>query len=426
MEFQENKKLKLLVVSQYYYPEPFRITEICECLVKMGHSVDVLTSVPNVPAGKFYDGYGWFKYGEKSHNGVNIERVNVIRRGTESSIRLALNCASFAVNSLFYLPKLLKNDYDTIFVFNNSPVSKNLPAKVFAKLKKIPYVIWILDIWPESMYFLLGMKENNKDSLFKKTSRFVSKWLYKSASTILISSEDFLGKLRSMGLEMPIHYFPNFAEKPKKTEFVVTREQLGFSSSDFVIGFSGNVGKAQGLEKTIEAAALQNDKAITETPAKWLIVGDGPELETLKNLAKQKGVQDRFNFTGWVNSENLPAYLSICDTLLVPLKDNEVLNYTVPAKLQTYMYAEKPVIAFMNGAGAALVEKINCGVVAKAEDENSLIKAIEKIRTFSPEILSVMAKSGKEYCEKNFDRDELLDKLVLYLRETVKKYQDLS
>ncbi len=420
MLHQQNKKLKILVVSQYYYPEPFRITEICECLVKKGHSIDVLTSVPNVPAGKFYDGYGWFKYGEKSHNGVNIERVNVIRRGTESSIRLALNCASFAINSLFHLPKLMKNDYDVIFVFNNSPVSKNLPAKVFSKIKNIPYVIWILDIWPESMYFLLGMKETTNDNLFKKISRFVSRFLYKSASTILISSKDFLGKLRNMKLDMPIHYFPNFAEKPKQTVFEITREQLGFSKNDFVIGFSGNVGKAQGLDKTIIASTLQ-----TSSPAKWLIVGDGPELETLKALCKKLSVEQNFVFTGWINSENLPAYLSVCDTLLVPLKDNEVLNYTVPAKLQTYMYAQKPVIAFLNGAGAELVEQCDCGVVAKAEDEQSLCDAIIKIKSLSPERLAEMGQNGKEYCEQHFDRDQLIDKLVFYLEKTIEEFRKL-
>ena len=410
--------MKLLVVSQYFWPENFRINDICDGLVERGHSVDVLTSLPNVPQGRFYDGYGWLKRGPKEHNGVGIERVGVIRRGSGGGLRWILNCASFAVNSLFHLPKLRKNDYDAVFVFANSPVSKILPAKRFAKVQKIPNVIFILDIWPESMFFLLGMKEKGKETFFKKTSRAISRWLYRSGDLLLVSSKGFEGKLRKMGLDNRIEYFPNYAE-PLKLEKNndISREKLKLGEGDFVVGFAGNIGRAQGLDKLIEAAAENKSRNI-----KYLIVGDGSELEDIKIRCAGSRLTDRFIFTGWVDSAAVPSYLTLCDALLVSLEDSEVLNLTVPAKLQTYMYAAKPVIAFMNGAGAEVVRAAKCGVTATAGDAEALKNAIDFMTARSKPELQWLGNNGRVFCGEHYDREKVLDSLVWYIESAIKDY----
>ncbi len=409
--------MKLLVVSQYYWPEPFRITDICEALVERGHSVDVLTSVPNVPQGKFYEGYGWFKRGEKEHNGVRIERVGVVQRKTGSALRLALNCASFAINSLFHIRKLKKNDYDAVFVFNNSPVTKLIPARAIAKKKKIPNIVFLLDIWPQSMFFLLGMKESDRKTLFRRISYKFSSWLYRSVDLMLISSRGFEEKLREMGIQCEMEYFPNYAEEYPKTDFCVTRNELGLAEQDFVIAFTGNVGKAQGLDQTVDATAASMNKAV-----KWLVVGDGPELESLKQKVQDKGLEDSYRFTGWVKGENLPAYLDLADAAFLPLKDQEVLNLTIPAKLQTYMYAGKPVLAFMNGAGMELVEETGCGIAAKAEDTAALAKAIDEMASLSVEQRKEMGERGRAYCETHYNRDKQIDRLVALIDKAVHDY----
>ena len=412
------KEMKLLVVSQYFWPENFRINDICDGLVERGHSVDVLTSLPNVPQGRFYDGYGWFKRGPKEHKGIGIERVGVIRRGSGGGLRWMLNCASFAVNSLFHLPKLRKNDYDAVFVFANSPVTKILPAKRFAKVKKIPNVIFILDIWPESMFFLLGMKEKGKETFFKKTSRAVSRWLYRSGDLLLVSSKGFEGKLRDMGLDNEIAYFPNYAEpfKLEKNDDI-SRKKLGLLKEDFVVGFAGNVGRAQGLDKLIEAAAENRNGGI-----KYLIVGDGSELDDIKLRCAGSRLTDRFVFTGWVDSAVVPNYLDLCDVLLVSLEDSGVLNLTVPAKLQTYMHAAKPVIAFLNGAGAEVVRKARCGATAAAGDAEALREAIDGIAACPKAVLEQAGRNGQVYCGEHYDREKVLDSLVDYIEDAIKDY----
>jgi glycosyltransferase involved in cell wall biosynthesis len=411
--------MKLLVVSQYFWPENFRINDICDGLIARGHRVDVLTSLPNVPQGKFYEGYGWFRRGPKEHNGVGIERVGVVQRGQDNALRLMLNCATFALNSLFHIPKLKKNDYDAVFVFNNSPVSKILPAKVMARKKRIPNIIFILDIWPESMYFLLGMKEGGPDTLFRKISRAVSKWLYKSGDLLLISSAGFEPKLRDMGIEGDIRFFPNYAEPLAVAQHnPPTREELGFKETNFVVGFAGNIGKAQRLDKLV-AAACKTGRADT----RYLIVGDGPERRAVEKAVADSKRSDQFVFTGWVDSAKVPGYLALCDALLVSLEDHEVLNLVVPAKLQTYMYAAKPIIAFMNGAGAKVVQQADCGVTATAGDVDALCRAIDALAQTPPERRAEMGENGQIYCQKHYDRQTILDSLVGHIEAAIKDYR---
>ena len=400
--------MRILVVSQYFYPEVFRITDICTGLVERGYDVDVLTSLPNVPQGKFYEGYNWFHRGEKTYKGISVDRVGVIERSKSNKIMWTLNCASFALNSLFHLPKYLKRQYDAVFVFNNSPVTVILPAKVFAKIKKIPNLIYILDIWPESLYSLVGATKINKKTLFYRFSSFFCRWLYKSGNTLLISSKGFEKKLRDMDLHSRISYFPNYAEKIQEEEgFAVTREELGFSNNDFIIGFAGGMGPAQGIDLVIEAASqLRSEKNI-----KLLLMGDGTEYDKLVESVKEKDLTDKVLLPGWISLNRLPSYMRLCDCMMMCLKDNEVLNITVPAKLQTYMSYAKPVIAFMNGAGADVVTEAGCGISVPAENVEQLKKAFVRMSTLSSEDIMSLGENGKKYCDEVFERSRVLDLL---------------
>ncbi len=400
--------MKILVVSQYFYPETFRINDICTELVNRGHTVDVLTSLPNVPQGRFYEGYSRKNHGEKSWNGVGIERVNVIERTRGSGIKMILNCASFAVNSYIAAGKYGKKDYDVIFVFCNSPVTQIVPAARVKRMAKIPLCVWILDIWPESMFFLLGMneKEIGKEGLFRKISRWYSNHLYRKADILFTSSIGFENKLKGQGLTKPVFsYFPNYAEEIPEVD-AAERGSFGFAADDFIVGFGGNIGLAQGLDLTVDATEKVDDPRL-----KWLIMGDGPEAGNLKAKIREKGLDDRYRFTGFVDQKTMQANLEMCDAVLVPLKDHEILRLTVPAKLQSAMKAARPVLAFMNGAGADVVSECGCGVPARAEDPASLADAIEKLMGMPKEAREQMGEKGLEYCNRNYNRETLLNQL---------------
>lgn len=411
--------MRILVVSQYYWPEVFRITDICAGLIERGYDVDVLTSLPNVPQGRFYEGYDWIHRGAKEHEGVNVERVGVFERTKSNKIMWALNCASFAINSLFHLPKLAKNKYDAVFVFNNSPVTVILPAKVFAAVKKIPNLIYILDIWPESLYSLLGIPKINKNTLFYKLSSAFCKWLYRSGDTLLISSKGFEEKLKDeMGLSSRIAYFPNYAENiDVDTTFRVTREELDYTDEDFIIGFAGGMGPAQGIDLVISAI----QKVPQEKKVKLLLMGDGTEFTKLQQAVKDNNLTSRARFMGWVPLNHLPAYMEICDVMMMCLKDNEVLNITVPAKLQTYMSCEKPVLAFMNGAGSDVVREAECGVAVSAEDVEGLASAFISLKDMPHQDLLKLGENGKKYCSNTFEREHILDILEQELKTATGK-----
>ena len=412
--------MKILVVSQYFYPETFRINDICKELVSRGHTVDVLTSLPNVPQGKFYEGYSRKNHGETEWNGVGIERVNVIERTRGSGLKMILNCASFAVNSYFAAGKYGKKDYDVIFVFCNSPVTQIVPAARVKRMAKIPLCVWILDIWPESMFFLLGMKEKDikSEGLFRKISRWYSNHLYKKADILFTSSLGFESKLRPQGLtKQKFSYFPNYAEEIPPVE-PADRSLFGFSDDDFIVGFGGNIGLAQGLDLTVAATEDVNDRRL-----KWLIMGDGPEAGNLKAEIKRRGLEDRYCFTGFVDQRTMQSNLEMCEAVLVPLKDHEILRLTVPAKLQSAMKAARPVIAFMNGAGADVVNECGCGVSAKAEDPEKLAEAIARLMGMPKETREKMGKSGLEYCNRHYNRETLIDQLESELAEAVRSKQ---
>ena len=408
--------MKLLVVSQYFRPETFRINDICDGLRERGWDIDVLTSLPNVPQGRFYKGYGWFHRGERVDNGMNITRVGVIRRGTGNPVLWVLNCASFAFNALFHLPALLRRDYDAVFVFNNSPVTSIFPASVFAKKAGIPEIVYILDIWPDSMFFLLGKPEQGTD-LIHRIMDSVCRRLYNSADLILESSIGFKPRLRRLGVSSPVEYFPNYAEPPADGAPKRTRSGLGIPENARVIGFAGNIGPAQGLDLLAEAA--QN----ADPSLYYLMIGDGPSRSELEDLVKKYGLSERFMFTGWVPGTDVPGYLALCDALLVSLKDSGVLNLTVPAKLQTYMLSGKPVIAFMNGAGADTVTEAGCGYTAEADNVGALRDVLDTVAAADASDLLEKGARGKDYCVENFSREVLLDRLQEYIIRTVEDYK---
>ena len=160
--------MKILVVTQYFWPEEFRINDICEGLVEKGHEVEVLTGLPNYPYGKLFEGYSFKSRGPKEYKGIKINRCYLIERGQDSSIKLALNYLSFMINSLFHIPKLAKKKFDNIFVFQVSPITSAIPAIVLGKLKRIPTSIYIQDLWPETFYSIKNINNKNIRNTLKK------------------------------------------------------------------------------------------------------------------------------------------------------------------------------------------------------------------------------------------------------------------
>ncbi len=384
--------MKILVVCQYYSPEPFRVADICETLVKEGHRVDVITSLPNYPMGEIYDGYRDKTHKDEDINGVNVHRVFTIGRRNGFLYRIA-NYYAYSVASTLYAAKL-KESYDVVFVYQLSPV---LMAEAAIKYKKKfgkKVLLYCLDLWPDSLT-LGGLK---KDSFIYRYYKKKSEQIYNSADKLLVSSKTFKKYFDELfGINgVKIDYLPQYAEDVFCPETHKADDIINLT-------FAGNVGTTQSIETIIYAAKRFKDKSI-----RFNIYGDGSGLEKLKELARTEEA-DNVIFHGRVSVEAVSEKYASSDGLLVTLSDNPVLSMSFPGKIQTYMAAGKPIIGAVNGEAAEIIKEANCGFCAAAEDVDGFIECIEKFLSADK---SALGKNARKYYEENFRKEDFIRKLT--------------
>lgn len=403
--------MKTLVVTQYFWPEEFRINDICEGLVEKGHEVEVLTGLPNYPYGKLFEGYSFFSRGVKEYKNIKINRCYLIERGQNSSIKLALNYTSFVISSLFHIPKLITRNFDNIFVFQISPITSAIPAIILSKLKKIPSSIYIQDLWPETFYSIININNKKIQKILKK----ICISIYNAFDQIMIASEGYKKILVDAGIdESKIVYLPQWAEDIYSE--VNTEKVINKSDGDFIVTFAGNIGKAQSVDTIIEAANLcKENKNI-----KWTILGDGSEFENIKLLVEKYNLKDTVSLLGRKPSSDMPKYFSQSDALIVTLKDTDILRITLPAKVQSYMASGKPILGGISGAGMNVIKESNCGLVSEAEDAKHLCKNAVELYNMTQTERDILGSNGKTYFKDNFERDMLLNRLERYLMDITK------
>lgn len=402
---------RILVISQYFYPEQFRINDMCQEWVRRGHKVTVVTGIPNYPQGEFYKGYGWFKNRHETWNGVEIIRLPLVARG-HGSVRLALNYLSFVVSGFFWSHfTSLKADY--VFTFEVSPMTQALLGVWFAKRRKIPNYLYVQDLWPENVEIVTGI---HSKAVLDPISHMVN-YIYKRCDAIFATSPSFVTDIqkRCPGQEQKVHYLPQYAEdfyKPLPRHPDDSRHpERSEGSRPFIIAFTGNIGKAQGLEILPKTAALLKGKANVN----FTIVGDGRNKAELLKQIDQNCVGDMFTMVERQPAEKIPAILAECDAAFISFMDTPLFTKTIPAKLQSYMACGKPIMASACGETERIVREANCGVCAPIGDADALAEAILEIKDNTE--LSQMAKNAVEYSKVHFSKAKLMDELEEYLKK---------
>ncbi len=391
--------MNILVICQYYYPEPFRITDICEELVKRGHAVTVVTGEPNYPEGRIYKGYEKHKRSDEVINGVVVHRCPIIPRKI-GVVHRFLNYFSYSRKAKKYVrtsAHFKEHKYDVALVNQLSPVMMAEPAIEYKRIYKAPIVLYCLDLWPES----LVAGGIGRHSIIYKEFHRKSKKIYKKADRILITSKGFAEYFRDeFGID-DVQYLPQFAEELfEPLPFKLPGEHIN-------LVFAGNVGIAQGLDTVIDAAE--------ELPEVCFhIVGDGTEMQRLMSKAGKN-----VYFHGRKPIEDMPKYYAIADAMLVTLKSDPVLSMTLPGKVQSYMAAGKPIIAAADGEISETIKSANCGFVGPAEDTNALVA---NIRAFiKEEDKQKMGVNSRKYYEDYFSRNRFMDELEKRLSEAINK-----
>lgn len=402
--------MHILIVTQYFWPENFRINDLALGLLERGHRVTVLTGAPNYPDGSLFDGYGYLNKRQDYH-GVNVLRVPLIPRGNGGSVRLALNYISFAVMASVLGPFLCKGKFDQIFVYEPSPITVGIPALILKKSKSAPILFWVQDLWPESLSATGAVRSKVVLALVANLVKFI----YQRCNRILIQSKSFFDLVLQQGGEKDrIFFFPNSAEGLFTTPSSAT-PPIPPLPEGFKIMFAGNIGAAQDFETIIDAAKrLQCHKDIH-----WVIVGDGRMRGWAEEEVKKQGLSDNVHFLGRYPIEAMPAYFSHADVLLVTLKKEPIFALTIPSKIQSYLACGRPIIAALDGEGANVIEEAGAGFTCPGGTPDLLAQTVLKMYKTSKHEREKMGASGREYYKANFDRDMLIDKLEGWMKELV-------
>lgn len=395
----------ILVVSQYFYPETFRINDMCLEWKKRGYKVTVVTGIPNYPMGKTFKGYGLTKKRHEIWNGIEIIRLPLIPRGS-SSFGMVFNYLSFMISGII-AGKLKKIDADLVFSFEVSPMTQVLTGISFAKKLHVPHFLYVQDLWPENVINVTGIKNR---FVIGPIDKMVDR-IYKNANEIFATSPSFVEAICNRKKKVPtekVHYWPQYAEdfyKPVDKN-VARREAVAYGIPDddsFKVIFTGNIGTAQGLQILPKTA-----KQLTDEKVKFVIVGDGRYLETLKKEIEENAVNEKFILVPRQPARIIPALLCACDAAFISFSDNPLWTMTIPAKLQSYMACGMPIIAAAQGETEGVIDAADCGMCCKLGDADELVGLIMKMKSID---LSEYGRNGRKYCEEHFDKDKLMDEM---------------
>jgi colanic acid biosynthesis glycosyl transferase WcaI len=404
--------VKVLVVSQYFWPEVFRVNEIVEELVQRGHEVTVLTGRPNYPAGTVFEEYRRDPAAYSRYAGAEVLRVPLRPRG-QGSLRLMLNYLSFIVWGSLLGPWLLRGRrFDAIFMFETSPITSALPAVLLRRLKKAPLLMWVLDLWPDTLS-AVGVVRSPR--VLGWVGRLVG-FIYKRCDRILVQSRAFYPNVERWGGDVQrIRYFPAWAEAvfAGDLQAVAPAAEVEPYRDTFNVMFAGNIGEAQDFPAILDAA----ERLKHRTDIRWLVVGDGRAAGWVAEQIEQRGLKDRVVMLGRHPLERMPAFFRGASALLVSLRAEPIFEMTIPGKVQSYLAAGLPLLGMLDGEGARVIAESGAGLVCGAGDGAALAQRVEQLAAMDEAARRAMGEAGKRYCAQEFDRGHLMQALEGWLSE---------
>ena len=399
--------MKLLVWSQYFWPEGFQINDVTKSLLGKGVEIEVLTGKPNYPGGAILPGYRAWGCQQESYKGIRINRIPLLARAG-GGWWLALNYLSFVLSGLLFAPWMLrKKPFDVIFVYAPSPILQAIPAIFLGWLKGCPVVLWVQDLWPESLV-ATGYVRNR---YVVGVTRQVVRYIYGHVDLLLVPSRAFEEPVRALASGAPIVYHPNSVNNSFAVPGVGDTPAIAGLGDGFSVMFAGNIGTAQAVQVIVEAACLLQGYP----DINFVVLGDGSRRGWMQQEAQRRGLGN-VHLPGRFPVKTMPSLMQKASALLVTLADQPIFAATVPNKVQAYMAAGRPIVACLNGEGARLVLEAEAGLTAPAEDPQALANTILSLYRMSSDQREAMGANGRKYYQTHFDHDHLVGQLIEYLR----------
>lgn len=399
--------MKILIISQYYFPEQFQINEIAPELVRRGHNVTVICGLPNYPKGVIFEGYEAPEKRMEVIDGVKVIRVSQAPRG-DNKLQLLRNYWSYIQTSRKKVHEL-DGDFDVVLGYQLSPITSMYAALEYKKLYRIPVLLYTLDIWPVSAE---GILKSKKNPIYPIVA-CISKKIYQAADRILVTSRpfiDYLHKVNVISIDR-MRYLPQHASAEMLYMDLTTDNN---NIADFL--FAGNFGNGQHLDVIVNAAAILG----TRSDYVVHMVGDGSMRQTLEQMVKEKKLQNNFIFYGYQIHQDMPQFYKKADVLLITLRgDNEVGN-TMPGKLQMYMTTGKPILGAINGAANDVIQEANCGRCVNAGDYEGLAQLMRDYIE-QPERYNEFGNNARQYFKSHFTIKKYMDDIENELEKFSKK-----
>lgn len=397
--------MRLLVVTQYFWPETFRINELVAEFVRRGHEVTVLTGKPNYPSGGIFPEFAANPAGFALYEGAEVIRVPMLSRGAGRGVRLAANYLIFALSALCIgIWKLRGRSFDAVFVYQPSPITAVLPAIAIGKLKRAPVTLWVLDLWPETLRAMGMVRPGLLYDLLERLTRRI----FLGCDLVLGQSRRITEAVRNRVGAGRVGYFPAWSDQVfDAVARVAPAPEVSHRPDCFTIVFAGNIGEAQDFPAILEAA----ERLRQRDDIRWVIVGDGRMAGWLQEQVTARGLTERFLLVGRHPLERMPEFFAHADALLVSLRSDDLFAMTVPGKLQAYLAAGLPVLAMLDGEGAEVLARSGAGLSCPAGDSAGLALIIEDLARITPDMRQEMGRQGRAYCAEEFDFCTLVGKL---------------
>jgi glycosyltransferase involved in cell wall biosynthesis len=400
----------VLVLSQHYWPESFRINEVAQSLLQAGCEICALTGQPNYPDGEIFPGYRALAWGEQRHpSGYTIYRVPLVPRGTSGARRLVLNYLSFIASGCLLAPWLLRHRrLDVVFVYGTSPILQGIVGMVLKRTHRAKLVTWVQDQWPQSLEATGYVR--NRHAL--SAVRAVVRWIYKHNDLLLTQSPAFLTPVRALAGATPVEVHPNPGElafeqaPPAQAMGDAGANALHLRADCFNVVFAGNLGQAQALDTILEAA----ERLREQTHIRFVLVGSGARSAWLTEQVVSRGL-GQVELPGRFGPEQMPGLFAQASALLVTLVRGEAMSQTIPSKVQAYLAAGRPIVASLDGEGARVVQESRAGLCSPAEDGEALAHTVLRLSRLDTASRAEMGQAGRAYYAEHFQPQVLAQRL---------------
>lgn len=405
--------MRVLIVTQYFWPESFRINDLVLGLKDRGHEVGVLTGMPNYPSGRFFPGYGMFSPSYERFHDIPVWRVPLLPRARGRPWQLGLNYLSFAISASLLAPFKIPDRFDLIFVFEPSPISVGFPAVLLKKLRGLPIIFWVQDLWPESLSATGAIRSRIALRGIAKATRFI----YRNCDKVLVQSAGFASNVIDVGVHPDtVSVLPNWAESFYQpvavSDDASERHEL---PEGFKIVFAGNLGTAQSFETILSAAEILKENQNIH----WVIIGDGYQKQWIESEVRRLRIGHSVHLLGWRPAEAMPTYFALADGLLVSLRKAPIFSLTIPSKIQSYMACARPIIGSLDGESAKIIDQAGAGLVSSAEDAQGLAESVLALYKMGPAERQEMGQQARGYYESHFERNQLIQRLENWMNEVV-------